>query len=418
LLDKIKMNLIADILDFIFFLLPIILPIGLFALFINILLETNRKKFISSQESILLEILPPQEIEKSPAAMELFLTSLYNTSDAGNWYEKYFQGKVRTWFSLEIISIDGHVNFYIWSWKKFKKSIESQLYAQFPGIEIAEVDDYSLGTEYDGSIEIFGAEMELTQPDPYPIKTYIDYGLDKETEEEYKVDPITPVLESLGSISKGHQFWIQIIVRAHKKEDKDPTKWFGKTDLWKDVAKSEIKKIRENSLLEIKEKEGTRKIPQITKGQELRIVALERSISKMSFDTGLRLIYLAEKDQFDGTNIASILGSFKQYNSPELNGFKPAFTTSFDAPWEDLTGKQAIKMKEEILESYKKRDYFWKPYRKFYWWRPSKLVNRKKFVLNTEELATIYHFPGKVAYTPTVKRVRSKKATAPFNLPV
>jgi hypothetical protein len=39
-------------------------------------------------------------------------------------------------------------------------------------------------------------------------------------------------------------------------------------------------------------------------------------------------------------------------------------------------------------------------------------------VLNAEELATMYHFPGSVASTPGIERVASKKAEAPINLPL
>jgi len=30
-----------------------------------------------------------------------------------------------------------------------------------------------------GGYQMMGFELELTKPDPYPIKTYIEYGLDK-----------------------------------------------------------------------------------------------------------------------------------------------------------------------------------------------------------------------------------------------
>ena len=411
-------ELIKSIFDFLFLIIPIVLPVGLVILLVNIFLDVNRKKFILGQDYVLLEILPPQEIEKSPAAMELFLTALYDTGDASHWYDKYFKGKVRAWFSLEIVSIDGHVHFYMWTRAGLRRNIESQLYAQFPGIEIVESEDYTLGIEYDGSIEMFGAELKLSEPDPYPIKTYIDYGLDRETEEGIKVDPITPILEMMGSLNKGHQMWVQIIVRAHVKEDKDPSKWNGKTDSWKDTAKDEIKKIRDDAIVEVKEGDNIKKIPQMTKGQGDRITALERSVSKLSFDTGIRMIYLSEKDIFDGSNIGAMLGSFKQYNSPDLNGFKPGVFTAFKYPWQDKSGVKIEKMKKEILETYKEREYFWKPYTKYYSWRPSKLMDRKKFVLNTEELATIYHFPGRVSGTPTLDRVQSKKGTAPPDLPV
>jgi hypothetical protein len=39
-------------------------------------------------------------------------------------------------------------------------------------------------------------------------------------------------------------------------------------------------------------------------------------------------------------------------------------------------------------------------------------------VLNTEELATIYHFPGMVAAAPTIERIEAKKVEPPPNLPM
>ena len=39
-------------------------------------------------------------------------------------------------------------------------------------------------------------------------------------------------------------------------------------------------------------------------------------------------------------------------------------------------------------------------------------------VLSTEELATIFHFPGATVTTPTLTRVPSKRAEAPSDLPV
>ena len=40
------------------------------------------------------------------------------------------------------------------------------------------------------------------------------------------------------------------------------------------------------------------------------------------------------------------------------------------------------------------------------------------FVLTTEELASLYHFPSSTAETPTLPRTDSKKAEAPANLPL
>ena len=52
-------------------------------------------------------------------------------------------------------------------------------------------------------------------------------------------------LETLGSLGKGEQFWIQIMITAHKAERKKHGTWFGKVD-WKHEAEEEIEKIKEN----------------------------------------------------------------------------------------------------------------------------------------------------------------------------
>jgi len=409
-----EFNLIGPMFDFLLMVVPVLLPFGILALLIDLYIDANRRAFIASREYILLEVMPPQEVTKSPAAMELFLMAIYQTGGEATWYDRLVKGQVRAWFSLEIVSTEGNVRFFIWTRDNLAKLVESQLYSQFPGIEVVAVDDYAARFAYDGEVELFGLEYALTQPDPFPIKTYVDYGLDKEQEEEYKVDPITPTLEFLGSLGQGEHGWIQIIVRAHKKEDKDPNKWFGVRDNWKESAKEEIEKIRKSSLIDA----GESKQVQTTKGQELRIAALERSVSKLSFDTGIRSIYLAEKDAFQGANIGTMIGAFKQYGSLELNGFRPEWTTSFDYPWEDLSGNKLRRLKEEMLEAYQEREYFFRSRPKFHWWRPASSVERLRFVLNTEELATIFHFPGQVSQTPSMQRVSSKKGTPPANLPV
>ena len=77
---------------------------------------------------------------------------------------------------------------------------------------------------------------------------------------------------------------------------------------------------------------------------------------------------------------------------------------------QDIFGYKVIKMKKEMLEAYQMRDYFWKS--------DYKKKDRPFFVLNTEELATIYHYPGMVAQTPSINRVDSRKVSPPDNLPI
>ena len=195
-----------------------------------------RIKYNASLDRTLLEIKLPKEIHKSPVAMEIVLNVLHQGSE-GSWYDQWIKGRVRNWSSLEMVSINGKIHFFIWIESKFRQNLEAQIYAQYPTVEIYEAEDYTqkvnFGQEGSGW-SMFGSEFTLTKKDPYPIKTYVDYGLDKDPKEEFKIDPITSVLEFLASIENNEQIWIQIGVRATKKTNLIPGGLFGKKYDWKE----------------------------------------------------------------------------------------------------------------------------------------------------------------------------------------
>ena len=342
---------------------------------------------------------------KSPKAAEFFITGLYQTFGEANWYEKYWKGQTRAWFSLEIASIDGGVHFFIWTRSSSRNQIEANIYSQFPGIEIYEVPDYTLPISFDpDTTGLWATEFDLNKPDAYPIKTYVDYGLDENPDEEFKIDPLTPLIEFLGSLDRGHHAWIQIILRAHKAEDKDPEGDSKKVDLkWMKAAKKEIEDIIKKA-----KGDGDKPMRLLTKGETETIAALERSVSKLGFDVGIRAIYIAPKDVFSLSNVGGIIGGITHFNS-NLNGFKPARGPAPKYkyfPWKDRNPNRINRQKQRLLDAYKRRAYFYRPYRK------------PHFVLNTEELATMYHFPGGVSTTPTFSRIESRKVEAPSNLPI
>lgn len=385
--------------------LPIWLPLILIIIGWKLWVMYVRALFWSKQKRILLEIKLPKEITKSPIAMEMFLVGLHQTGREGTWYAKFWEGKARPWFSLEMVSVEGSVRFFIWTEAFFKNIIEAQLYAQYSTVEIYEVSDYTEGVFFDkDKVSLIGTNFTLTKPNAYPIKTYVDFGLDKaDTKEEYKTDPITPIIEFLGSVGKGEQAWIQILIRAHKKEQKKKGAWFEKTDSWQDEAKEEIEKIRKEATPETDSDYPA--FPNPTKGQIEKIAAIERNVSKLGFDCGIRAIYIAEKDKFKPSNIGAMTGITRQFHSNNLNSFKPYEMTTFDFPWQDYKNIRVNKKKKKMLNAYKLRSYFHPPYQK------------KWFVINTEGLASIFHLPGSVAQTPTFARIVSKKAEPPSNLP-
>ncbi len=403
ILDYFKIELIDTVNAFVSF-LPYTLPLGLAVVFWNTWVNYVRQFYLSKVVWTLLEIKLPKETYKSPRAMEVVLSSFYQASNP-NFYDKYWEGSVRLWSSLELVSIEGNVYFFVRINAKIKNTVESHIYSQFPGIEIHEVEDYVFNAPYLSSSDwdLFGMEYKLNKEDAYPIKTYVDYGMEKDPIDElYRIDPMSATLEFLGSLGPGEQVWVQILAMAAQKRFREKGIWFKKED-WKDQAKPIIDKIMKRD----KKKEEDKSFGSLalSPGERATLEALEKSVSKLGFDCGIRTIYIAKKEKFDPARAISLGGIFRQYNTLNLNGFKTIRPTRFDW-WEDPFDFRITRRKRKIFRGYCDRGYFYHPH------------ERTPFVLNTEELATIFHFPGKVAEVPTFARIESKKSEPPTNLPI
>lgn len=399
---------------YVFITWPFWLPLFLVILFLNTWFSYKRREWIQSQGSILLEIKLPRDIARSPAAMEQVLSGLFEPV-VGTFADAYLKGRVRDWFSLEIVSLDGEVKFFIWAFPKWKKIIESRIYAQYPNAEVFEVKDYALDVVYDPEkINIFGVTTRLNKADAYPIKTYIDYELDKHgKEQEEIIDPITQVLEYFGTLQPGEQAWIQIMIQAHRKEGLEDARIFTKPD-WKKGVKKEIEDIiKKESFVKPTQPEPGKPPPPfltfLTNTQTKTIEAIERNASKLAFDTMIRIVYIASNEVYDKMKGYGLIGSIRQFGSNTLNGIRPQWFSGIAYPWGDFLGIRKKRNQRLLLDAYKRRSFFNVPYKNFH---------GKPYILTTEELATIFHFPGATTTTPTLIRVPSKKGAAPSNLPM
>lgn len=385
---------------------PIWGPIFLVVVFAKLWVRYVRLKTLAAKEYVLLEVRLPQEVHRSPRAMELFLHAFHNPGEVGDFIKKYWKGNIVPMASLEIMSNGGEIHFYLRIEPAYRLFIESQLYAQFPDAEIFEAEDYTMKIDYDeNKYSMWGNEFGFTQPDPYPIATYVDYGMDKDPKEEQKIDPMTPLLEYLGSIQKGAQVWIQFVIRHHQKVSSGPAwKFWEETNKWKDDAKKEIEKIKKEGTVEGDDDSPDRIA--LTPGQRNAIEAIERAQNKSAFDVGMRGIYIGEQDVFKKPQIGAMINSFKQFGSNGFNGLKPSVVNGYTYPWQDPWGKREARNKRDMFDAYRRRGFFFPPH------------VSGTMVMNTEELATIYHFPGAVAKTATLPRIDSRKAEPPTNLPV
>ncbi|MDB5239319.1 MAG: hypothetical protein JWO00_654 [Candidatus Parcubacteria bacterium] len=401
---------------------PILMAVGLTAIFCNVWMRYVRLKNFNSIKYTLLELKLPKDTFKSPLAMETVLHALHNTSD-GSEFAQLWKGETRPWYSLEIMSVEGEVKFMIWTEDRRKNNLMSALYSQYPGIEISEQEDYAKSVQFDPKVwKIWASEFAFTKANPYPIKTYVDYGLDKDPKEEFKIDPLTHLIEWLGSLRPNEQAWFQFVVRAHKKDQKKPGTFWTKADLYREETAKEIDKLlmrdpksKFQGTEEVQTNpDGTTKIvtkrPLISGGEQDIVTAIERKLTKLPFDVCVRALYIAKRSSFDTPfGIGGCISSMKQFNAEHLNGFKPGgkqIPGQLDYPWEDYKDTKRNYYSKRVLMAYRRRSAFYPPYKS------------KTMVMNTEELATIYHFPGSVAATPSLDRVPSKKGTAPGNLPV
>ncbi|MFA6076525.1 MAG: hypothetical protein WC735_00435 [Candidatus Paceibacterota bacterium] len=391
-----------------------------------------QQDFISGIDFVLLEIIPPRDVLRSPKAMELFITNaLYHMSNKGG-REEYWQGAVWFWFSLEIASIDGQVHFYIRTPTRVRGLIETQMYAQYPQAQIRAVEDYTLAVDEitkDSAWNGWGCEFELDKPEAFPLKTYIDFGLDKDPKEEFKVDPISPVVELFGSLKKGEQMWSQIVITPSKKRYHTHGTWFGHHD-WLEESLVQLKKL-------LKPYTNLRENPNGTLSEEVRapkffdnvITAVNAKTGKVGFDVGIRVYYVAKKEAWNINNRRNLRLIWRQYAKPDCNQLNRHNSTQGDAYSGIFSAspQTVMRLANRMLTEFRERSFFHESLRQ-------KILSKHNipwpfdgifkayfhpstFVLNVEEIATMWHFPGQILKVPTLERIESKEASPPTNLP-
>ena len=399
-----------------------------------------QQDFISGIEWVLLEIIPPRDVLRSPKAMELFITNaLFQFSYKGG-REEFWQGAVWFWFSLEVASIEGQVHFYIRTPSRIKGLIETQMYAQYPQAQVRLADDYTLAVPEISARSAWngwGCEFGLLKPEAFPIKTYVDYGLDEDPKEEYKVDPISPVIELFSSIGKGEQMWSQIVVTPSKKMWRTKGTWFKKHN-WIEESKVQIKKILEPYTRHHPKRvggEGTTveyRTPDFLKNQT---TAMNMKTSKLGFETGVRIFYAAKKEAYSKNSQKNMRLLWRQYAKPDCNEFDRINSSQGDRYSGIFTAstKTVMMLANRMLHEFRERAFFHLPLRhhifsQHYWNWPfpgfisidaiiKAYVHHQTFVLNAEEIATLWHFPGQILKVPTLERIESKEAAPPPNLP-
>lgn len=131
------------------------------------------------------------------------------------------------------------------------------------------------------------------------------------------------------------------------------------------------------------------------------------------FKSYIRFIILGERDKWNKGNLRNTLGYFANFNTQDLNALKP---------WPKSLTKVHRHEKlflnmffHKTLVFYKKRKLLKRYIQRLRFNYPKK---GEEFILNIEELATMFHFVGRSAVpAPSIKRVEAKKSEPPVDLP-
>jgi len=370
--------------------------------------------WVKSLEWTLLEIIPPKDIEKSPKVMESIYAGIAGVVVGFTPFDLYLEGKFTDRFSLELVGNEGEVHFYIRTQKKLRNLIEAQIYAQFPDSEITEVEDYVdkfPKTVPNKNWDLWGTDIELAMPDPYPIKTYDKF---EEDITGTMIDPLAAMAEVIGRLGPGQNIWLQIIVEPLKeiwRQDemelvdelakKAGTKEKNILDHLADVFSNLIKGFSQVVEFEKDEKKDDQPVEfKLTPGEKEVLKAVEENLGRNAFKTKMRLIYLGRQEVFDKSFVSAFFGSLKQFNDLNLNNLKPQDDSKTYANYFFKKDRLAYRQRR-IYKRYKDRS-----------------MDGLTFVFTTKELATIYHFPDMGVKAPSITTLGSKRGSAPSNLPV
>ena len=344
--------------------------------------QTDDKKYI------LLEILVPKNNEKGPLAAESMFASMHGI------FQEAIESQEK--LSFEIASKGKFIIFYAHIPAHLKDFIEGQIYSQYPTVEISEVKDYASVVMRDPNQKaIVGTELKLNKDYVFPIKTFLNF----------EVDPLSSITGMLSKIEEGEQLWIQIIVqpiaddwqdrgvkyvKSVKETGKGPESLEFKKELKKrlsslskDLAQS-AKGVFASSSDSASKDSGGKDI--VLPGPvEAALSGINEKITKLGFLTTIRIVCISNDEELSKNKLNGLVGAFKQFNTVNLNGF----------------GIKEILSGQEILEEYILRK-----------------TNVNAFVLNIEELASIYHLPNISVETPLISWAGSKKSEPPSNLPI
>lgn len=319
----------------------------------------NRKREQESLESTLLQVALPRDNEIKIDAAEQLFSSLASIGKQPKWY----QMKNAPHLTFEIVGMPGDIRFYVHVPKKLKDFVEKQINGAYPEAEVVQVSDpaakQKAGNLIGGEYNIFSEDGKVA------FASLRLKGADYKPIKVYKdmpVDPLSSITSVLAKMGEGEGAAIQLLISPAGSE-------------WKTTGKQYIAKTKK-----------TEANPETAKysADSKELEGVETKIGKPGFLTTLRVVVSSSTKEAANAHLDNIIHSLEQYSG--VNSFT----------------KNKIHLKGLFMQDF--------IYRYFPVWGHTS-------VMNTEEIATLFHFPNKSITTPGIHWVNSKRAPAPANIP-
>jgi hypothetical protein len=283
--------------------------------------------------------------------------------------------------SFEVVVENGLISFYAVAPLELEGFVSQQLQAQFPDADIVRVEDYNI---FSPSGVILGSHLKLRRKNLFPIKTYRDL----------ESDPLNALLNALAKVPHSEGAAIQFTVRSAKSEWRKfsfkVVENLHKGATLKDALKGKgykgDKQSKFSSLAMAKQKEpSSGPVRQMTQREQEMAKSIEEKASKAGMDVNIRVVASAQNVGTTQALLNNILNAFSQFNIYE---FGNAFEIS------------APKNPKHILNDFIHRNF----------------VEKGSFVLNTEELASLWHPPLPGTDTVNVDWLEARSGGAPSNI--
>ena len=302
-------------------------------------------------------------------------------------FKKGFKSKVygQRHLSLEIVAIQGSVKFYAAVPVNLVDTVRQAVVSAYPSARLEEIEEHNVFSSVGKLSGTSGGELTLKENYAYPIATYQDI----------KRDPIQSILNSLSTLEKEDGVGIQILLRPaaaewrsraaavakSKRKGKDSKKGLDAGFSWIRQLFEAISKPPED-----KSKSSDGGGSDLSQMDQTILNAIDEKTAHPGFETLVRVVASSNTSQKSQSILSNVVAAFALFDAPGRNGF-------VFAPAKDM---------ESFVTAYILRFF------------PQHITNN---ILNTVELATLYHFPDqKNIPTSQLERQHSKQVDGPRNM--